>query len=494
MPPDNRTEMSPTSAVINVPDFFDVTPSSFWLEDYSELHKLFALWRNDGVTDLRGFLQQDPGRITACSACIRVLRVNQHTLSLYAASSFNELAQRLDEVLRDDMLGGHLDELEQLWLGQTSFQSKTVNYALDGRRLDILLKGIILPDQDSPWDRVLVVAEDITELENAHRRTSVSEQYARGMFEQAPVSLWVEDFSSIKRLLDDVRMQGIVDFRTFTDVHPEFVDRCMSEIQVLDVNRYTLDMFHATDKADLLARLPEVFRDDMRPHFRSQLLDLWEGRLFHQREVLNYSLNGNALHIHLQLSVFPGYENNWNLVLLALTDITARRKAEAYLEYLGTHDVLTKLKNRAFYVDEIKRLAKKGPFPITVIVIDLNNLKDINDRLGHSAGDELLRRTGEVLTKAIDKPSHAARIGGDEFALLMPGTDEQQGQAVLESIHNLVELNNAFYTGPALSFSVGSATCLKGENLTDKLREADLAMYQNKREQYEANGLDRRQP
>ena len=493
MQPDTSTETSITSVVVDVPDFFDVTPSSLWLEDYSELHTLFASWRKDGVTDLRSFLKKDLDRVAACSACIRVLRVNQRTLSLYAATSFDELAGRLDEVLRDDMLEAHLDELEQLWLGQRTFQSKSVNYALDGRRLDILLKGVILPDQDASWDRVLVVVEDITQLENAHRRATVSEQYARGMFEQAPVSLWVEDFSSIKRLLDDVRMQGIVDFRTFTDVHPEFVDRCMSEIQVLDVNRYTLDMFNAADKADLLARLPEVFRDDMQPHFRSQLLDLWEGRLFHQREVLNYSLNGNALHIHLQLSVFPGYEHDWSLVLLALTDITARRKAEAYLEYLGTHDVLTKLKNRAFYVDELKRLAKRGPLPITAIIIDLNNLKDINDRLGHSAGDELLRRTGEILAKAIDKPSHAARIGGDEFALLLPGTDEQKGQAVLESIHNLVELNNAFYTGPALSFSVGTATCLEGENLMDKLREADLAMYQNKREHYKTSGMNRRQ-
>jgi diguanylate cyclase (GGDEF)-like protein len=252
-------------------------------------------------------------------------------------------------------------------------------------------------------------------------------------------------------------------------------------------------MFGAADKADLLSRLPEVFRDEMRPHFRAQLLELWEGRLLHHREVLNYSLDGSPVNIHLQFSVFTGYEHTWGRVLLALTDITARKKAEAYLEYLGTHDVLTKLKNRGFYVDELKRMERKGPLPITVIVIDLNNLKDTNDRFGHATGDALLRRTGEVLLKAIDKPFHAARIGGDEFAILMPGADEHRGELVIHQLQSLLELNNQFYTGPALSFSIGTATCHEGELLEDALRQADLVMYENKRQYYANKGEDRRQ-
>ncbi len=492
MRPDTFPGSNDLHADLGLPDFFDAAPTSMWLEDYSRLHTLFDSWRAEGVTDLRRYLNEDPKRLEICSANIRILRVNQHTLSLYAAESFHELSARLGDVLRDDTLGPFLNELEQLWQGHSRFESQTVNYALDGRRLDILLKGVVLPDHTRPWDRVLVVLDNITELENAHQQARQNEQYTRSLFEHAPVSLWVEDFSAIKKLLDEVRQQGIVDFRTFTDVHPEFVDRCMSEILVLDVNQYTLNLFGAASKADLLARLPEVFRDDMRPHFRAQLLELWEGRLMHHREVLNYSLDGSAINIHLQLSVFTGFEHDWSRVLLALTDITARKKAEAYLEYLGTHDVLTKLKNRGFYVDELKRIERKGPLPISLIIIDLNNLKDTNDQFGHAAGDALLRRMGEVLLKAIDKPFHAARIGGDEFAILMPGADEHRSEIVLNHLQSLLELNNQFYTGPALSFSVGTATCHDAELLDDALRQADLIMYENKRQYYESQG-DRRQ-
>ena len=143
----------------------------------------------------------------------------------------------------------------------------------------------------------------------------------------------------------------------------------------------------------------------MEPHFREQLIDLWDGKLFQQREVVNYALDGTKLHLLLQFSVLPSHERDWSLVQVALTDITARKKAEAYLEYLGTHDVLTRTLNRSFYVDELNRLERKGPKPVTIIIADLNGLKTANDELGHGAGDALLRRAGEVFGSLVEKPA-----------------------------------------------------------------------------------------
>ncbi len=261
----------------------------------------------------------------------------------------------------------------------------------------------------------------------------------------------------------------------------------MAEIRVIDVNQHTLELFCSPDKPTLLRRLNEVFRDDMGEQFREQLIDLWHGKTFQQREIVNYSLNGDELHLHLQFSVLPGHEHDWSLVQVALTDITARKKAEAYLEYLGKHDVLTKLYNRTFYADELNRLERKGPFPVTVVVVDLNGLKAVNDQLGHASGDALLRRAGEVLNEAVEKPSYAARIGGDEFALLLPATDEREGAAMMERIEKLVEINNQFYSGLTLSFSMGAATSLPGERLEAVVKRADLLMYEAKRALYAAN-------
>jgi diguanylate cyclase (GGDEF)-like protein len=473
-------------------EMFDLAPVSLWLEDYSGIKAQFEEWRRAGVTDLRGYLRADPDRVETCSDRLRVIKVNRKTLTLFEADDLVHLVKNLGRILRDDTFKSHVEELGQLWDGQTEFFSHTVNYTLSGRRLDIQLKGSILPGYGNSWERVLVAIEDVTERENARRQLTISEVYARGLFEHSPVLLWVEDFSAVKQLLEDIRDRGITDFRVFTDVHPEFVLRCMSEIRVIDVNRHTLELFCAPDKQSLLHRLPEVFRDDMEQHFREQLIDLWAGKLFQQREVVNYALDGSELHLHLQFSVLPGYERDWSLVQVALTDITARKKAEAYLEFLGRHDALTKLYNRSFYVEEINRLERKGPRPVTIMVADLNGLKATNDQLGHAAGDALLRRAGEVLNELFERPCTAARIGGDEFAVLLPGMDQREGTAMMENLERLVELNNQFYPGKPLSLSMGAATSQRGERLEDVVKRADLLMFDAKRAYYSATTYDRR--
>lgn len=471
---------------------FEAAPLSLWLEDYSGVRAQLEAWRAAGVTDLKTFLAEDPARAAACSARIRVLKVNARTLALFEAETAGQLIDNLDRVFRNDMFDTFADELVQLYEGGRTFVSTSVNYGLRGRRIDIRLNGTILPGHEDSWDRVLVAIEDVTEREVARRALEASRTHARGLFEHSPVSLWVEDFSRIKALLDQVRAKGIVDFRVFTDVHPEFVERCMSEIRVLDVNAQTLALFAAPDKATLLARLGEVFRDGMRAPFREQLNDLWNGKLFQHREVLNYSLNGEEVHVLLQFSVLPGHEHDWSRVQVALTDITARKRAEAYLEFLGKHDELTKLYNRSFYGDELNRIERKASLPATVVVADLNGLKAANDQWGHGVGDGLLRRVGEVLNQAVVAPATAARIGGDEFAILMPNTPEAGGAAMMERIEALVEVNNTFYPGMPLSLSMGAATSRPGERLEAVVKRADLAMYDAKRAYYRHADTDRR--
>jgi diguanylate cyclase (GGDEF)-like protein len=471
---------------------FELAPVSLWLEDFSGLAALFDRWRAEGVTDLRGFLNEDRQRIAMCTRELKVLRVNQRTLELFGAPDQASLVAQLDKVFRDDMLEHHVEELVQLWNGSRSYASQTVNYTLDGRRLDVSLQVRVLPGHEQRWDRVLLSLEDVSAREQARQALERSQRYAQGLFDHSPVSLWVEDFSAVKRLIDEVRGQGIEDFRVFTDVHPEFVDRCMAEIRVIDVNRQTLTMFRAPDKPTLLKRLSDIFRDEMRRPFTEQLIELWNGKLQQHRETVNYALDGEPLHVHLQFAVLPGHEQDWALVQVSLTDITARKRAEGYLEFLGKHDALTKLRNRSFFDDELNRLERKQVHPVALMVIDLNGLKQVNDERGHRAGDALLRRMGEVLGKAVMPPATAARIGGDEFAVILPGGDEAAAETMLATLCELAELNNQFHSGDPLSFSVGLATAQPGERLEAALHRADAQMYLQKKSFHAIAERDRR--
>lgn len=472
------------AATINS-DIFALSPIAMWIEDFSEVQRLFTQWRAQGVTDVRAYLREDLSRVQLCSSLIRVVDVNRKAIDLFEAGDAAELTANLGRIFRDDMLDTHVNELGALFEGKLSFSSATVNYTLTGRRLDIQLRGAVMPGHEETLARVLLTTEDVTEREDARRAEAMHRRQAEGIFEHSPISLWIEDFSRVKALIEDVRFRGIVDFRTFMDVHPEFVRRCMSEIRVIEVNQATLDLFVAPDRMTLLRRLGDVFRGEMEKPFREQLIDLWNGKLHHDREVVNYALDGTERNLLLHFSVFPGHEHDWSRVQVALTDITARKKAEAYLEYLGKHDVLTKLYNRAFYAEEINRLERSPLRPVSVVMIDLNGLKAVNDALGHATGDTLLQRVGEILNGAVTAPNQAARIGGDEFAILMPGADGKAIGVLVEAIRNLLRINNQYYSSLPISLSLGSATSEQGEAIEAVIRRADAAMYDDKKAYYE---------
>ena len=465
--------------------FFELSPIAMWLEDYSDIKKQFDIWREQGVQDLFSFLQEDESRILDCARKIKLLKVNSKTLELYQAKDFEHLCQNLHLVFKGDMTKSHIKELVALWNGETHFSNSAVNYTLTGDRLDIQLKGIVLPQHEHDLSLLLITTEDITPYTEACRLEEKSRHLAEARFMYSPTSLWVEDFSRIKTKLDNVRALGIEDFKTFLDVHSDFINECIKDIVVIDVNQATLDLFGAPNKDTLYKNMHKVFAQEMVKTFREQLIELWNGNIHHHREAINYALDGSIRHVLLQFSVFPDYQDDWGMIQVALTDITARKKAENYLEYLGKHDVLTKLYNRAFYTTEINRLERNMLRPVSCIFMDMNGLKELNDTLGHDVGDNLLQRMGNILNQLVQQTLYSAcRIGGDEFVVLLPGADEAALQNCLQSLQELLFVDNQFYSHQPLSLSTGYATNKDGERMEDMLKRADMIMYQEKRDYY----------
>lgn len=164
-----------------------------------------------------------------------------------------------------------------------------------------------------------------------------------------------------------------------------------------------------------------------------------------------------------------------------LMDITERKKAEISLEFRSTHDVLTGLFNRQYFEQEIERLQSSNKYPVSILVMDMNDLKEINDTLGHAAGDEQLRLAAQVIRKAFRPEDIIARIGGDEFVVLLPETDTITAHKAVERIIKVLENFNHLNPDKNLvSFAIGFATSESTPNLRDVFRIADRKMYINK--------------
>ncbi len=452
---------------------FEYAPISLWEQDYSGIKTFLDGLRANGVSDLGKYLDEHPNEIDASLKLIKVKHVNLETLHMFGAKDEAELLANLDKMFRDEMRVHWRSELTALWSGETQWSGDGINYRLNGDALHIRLHWRILPECESNWECVLVSIENITPLKKAEERF-------RNLFEHAPISLWEEDYGALKQEFDRLRAQGVVDLKAHLDSDPEAVGRFMGMIRVLDVNRKTLELFGANDKEILLANLNKVFRDEMGSHFSGELVDMWTGKTYYEREGVNYSLTGDPVNVHLHWTLMPGHEDDFRWVLVALQDVTARKKAEEYLRYLGTHDVMTGLYNRAFFEETLHNLEANRRDPISFIIIDLNGLKTTNDTLGHHAGDKLIRRAAEVLKAGIENGYFAARIGGDEFIIIMPDANQQMTKEMIEHIESLVEVNNTYYREPELSLSVGAATSEPGLLLEKTISFADDEMYRNK--------------
>ncbi len=478
---------------------FALAPVSLWLEDLSGLKMLFTQLSLRGTGSIRDHLLEEPGCLTACLMSIRVLKVNRKTLALYEAEDLAHLVANLDRILSHETMTTTIDQMVGLWEGRLDFFSKTVNHTVTGRRLEIQLRGNILPGYEACWSRVLIAVEDVTDLQAARAVIARSEAYARGLFEHSPVSLWVNDFSGVRRLFDELAEPRPRNFRAYLARHPDFVKRCGEAIRVLDVNRQTLALYGINggingDIAGTAAcwrRHVDLLRINLDVDLPEVLIGLWDGKLFQERETINYTLDGAEIHVHLQFSVLPGHEQDWSLVQVARIDMTARRDAEAHLRYLQSNDALTRLHSRSFYNEQLRRLAAMEG-AVTVLVADLNGLKAANDQRGHAEGDEMLRRAGKVLDSVVFPPWLAARTGGDEFVILMPGADEHAGARLMALIQARLQEAGHGWTGLPLSLSLGAATRRPGEPLEAVVNRADARMYEAKRLHYTQIQADRR--
>jgi diguanylate cyclase (GGDEF)-like protein/PAS domain S-box-containing protein len=163
----------------------------------------------------------------------------------------------------------------------------------------------------------------------------------------------------------------------------------------------------------------------------------------------------------------------------ASNDITERKQAEESLRYIGTHDALTAIFNRAFFETELARYEPSRDFPISIIMADLDNMKTTNDRLGHSAGDKLLQHTAQVLKEAFRASDILARIGGDEFSAILPNTDAAVTEHILSRIRVKLNEHNAQFPELPIQMSLGAATADHGR-ITEAFIIADHQMYINK--------------
>jgi len=224
-------------------------------------------------------------------------------------------------------------------------------------------------------------------------------------------------------------------------------------------------------------------------HDKEFFRDMWktlarEGKW--QGEITNRKKNGERYQCWLSITTLLDFDNQVLHYIALFTDISERKRIEARVHYLAYHDPLTKLANRLQFIERLQTHMTEAHHPerpLAVMLLDLDRFKYINDSLSHAAGDELLKYASQRLSQALGDGDLLARVGGDEFALLLPNVTMSEDVAELAR-HILHEFDRPFNLHGReifVSASIGIAMYPEdGEEAEVLLKSVDTALYKAK--------------
>ena len=459
---------------------FEESPVSLWVEDFSAIKARLDDLKDRGVEDLDAFLRENPGFIEECAKLLRVVAVNRTTLELYRADHFSDLLQRLPEIIPPEAKPLLKSQFLAMWKGEKEFEAVGVNYTLAGEPLTIFLRWRVFPGHEERYDRVLVSIVDITARVMAEKKLNVYAEKLAALHQAVQALQQLHTEEEVCR----AAVQGAAKILGFPLCVISLIrgDQTVPEAWVGDISP------RPSKRGEGLAW--KTIRE--RRSFWGNVDQLPEAKPVDERIKSGISVPIGSLGVLQAASTKPDAftEDDVRLAeILAghINEELQRVRLEAELRRQAIHDPLTGLYNRRHLAEVLERevrRAKRYGRPFTVMIVDLDNFKNVNDRYGHLGGDEVLKKVAQVLQESVRESDLLFRYGGDEFVIVLPETDgatRRVAARLRKRLANWAKKQGLDDVGLGLSIGVARWTPEEPLSVEDLLRRADAALYRAKR-------------
>jgi diguanylate cyclase (GGDEF)-like protein/PAS domain S-box-containing protein len=293
----------------------------------------------------------------------------------------------------------------------------------NGREFWALSSGIIIQYQERPC--IISTQIDITERKSMESALKLSEEKYRLLTEFTSDVIWILDLKKQK----------------YSYVSPS----------VFQLTGYTSEEAVNTNLVDTLTPESAIIVQEATEQHLKEFLSDPESQKAYMLEARMKCKSGDV--IWVEVSAKYRFNESGDIEIVGVSrNIEERKKNEREVLYLSYHDQLTGLYNRRFYEEELHRMNFRGNMPLAMVIADVNGLKLTNDAFGHFAGDDLLKKFTSILNKELRAEDVAARIGGDEFVLLLPNTDSAGVEAFVARIKNRISRFRFDYAILSVSF------------------------------------------
>lgn len=276
-----------------------------------------------------------------------------------------------------------------------------------------------------------------------------------------------------KILNQQILLQASIDSTKAMEVYAIDLDFCYLSFN--EFHKYSMLKYYHTDIKKGSNYLEIIQDEQMKERLKKNILRASLGESFTADVLLEVEEEK-----YLEEQYAPIYDQDSKIfgVTIFSQDISERKKYEQSILYLSYRDPLTNLYNRRYFVEELQKLDHPKYYPLSVVTADINGLKIMNDAFGHDAGDTLLCTISDDLVKIFKNDHRIARIGGDEFVILLPQTDREQALKIIEKAKESIE--KKLIHGMSVSVSFGLSTKTMDESITDIIKFAEDDMYTHK--------------
>ena len=316
------------------------------------------------------------------------------------------------------------------------------------------------------------------------------EQYSRALGKFFDVTAYSPSPKQVAGIFNDITMRKRVEVELKMNMNDLIESQRIAHLGTWRMNLQTDEVVWSEELYKMYGFDPTLPPPSFSEHHKLFTTESWE--------ILSESMEraksmGEPYELELE-SIQNGGENKWiwmrgevqndaknQTISLwgASQDITARKNSEDKLLYLSTHDHLTGLYNRRYYEQQLKVLDTEEHLPLSVIMFDVNGLKLVNDSFGHDLGDVLLNKAAETIKKACREDDIIARIGGDEFVLILPKTSARDTVRIANHIKELT--SKEIVSNIELSISFGYDTKeTKSQSILEVVVNAENHMYKHK--------------
>ena len=364
--------------------------------------------------------------------------------SLLAVKPEEFLGKSICEILPEDLSAQFMQCFDQIH--QTK-QTQVIEYILDvpGGLKHFEARITIMDEQ-----RMLAIIRDITESKQAAEEVRIQQKRLENVIEGANIGIW-----------EWTRQSGET---IYNETWANLLGYTLDELQPVSVK--TWEMLTHPDDRHRSDELAERHISGELPYYECEVrMKHKDGHwvwVLDRGKILTRSADGRPL------SMFGTH-----------IDITERKLAEEQIRYISLHDNLTGLYNRTYLEEEMKRLDTTRQLPFSIVMLDLNSLKLINDTYGHQAGDRALQYAADILRNSCREEDIVARWGGDEFIILLPQTSVEDASLLCKRI--IDGCRDVYAEDVPVSMALGVASKTEvAMKLTEILREAENNMYKQK--------------